>query len=57
MDSEDGVYDFMPAATADVKNDSVLAELSEDYQPASEAANERLGKAAEEAMKIIASDN
>lgn len=57
MDSENGIYDFMPAAPADVKNDSVLAELSEDYQPASEAANERLGRAAEEAMKIIASDN
>lgn len=57
MDSENGIYDFMPAAPADVKNDSVLADLSEDFQPVSEAADERLGRAAEEAMKIIASDN
>ena len=56
MDLEDGIYDFMPAE-AGSKHDSVLSELDEDYQPASEAANERLGNAAKEAMKIIASEN
>lgn len=57
MDLENGIYDFMLAAPADAKKDSVLAELSEDFQPASKAADERLGRAAKEAMKIIASDN
>lgn len=57
MDLENGIYDFMSAAPADAKKDSVLAELSEDFQPASKAADERLGRAAKEAMKIIASDN